>query len=213
MPANYWGWRMLSNMNVEVIRSFIAIELPAELKADLTGLQDSLKTNRQDWMKWVSPNSIHLTLKFLGDITTDKIAEIIMAMEESSEGIPPFGLEMKGLGIFPNMKRIQVVWVGLTGELNSLKTLQENIENNLAILGYPAEGREFTPHLTLGRVRFNIPPAEQQKFVELLNRTNFASIHKIGVNSINLMKSELTPRGAIYTRIGIVPLKFIIPKT
>jgi len=199
------------DMNVEVIRSFIAIELPEELKADLKSLQNSLITNRQDWMKWVSPDSIHLTLKFLGDIATDKIDEIIMAMEESSAGIPPFSLQIEGLGVFPNLKRIQVVWVGLTGELNYLNTIQENIENNLAILGYPAEGREFTPHLTLGRVRYAIPPAEQQKFVEIFNKTAFESVHKIDIKSINLMKSQLTPRGAIYTRIGMVPLKSIVP--
>lgn len=192
-------------MNDEVIRSFIAIELPEALKTDLTQLQNSLKTGRQEWMKWVSPDSIHLTLKFLGDIVTDKTGEILMAMEESVAGIPSFTLQIKGLGVFPNLRRIQVVWVGLTGDLNYLKTIQQNIENDLAILGYPAEGREFTPHLTLGRVRYAIPPAELQKFTELLS-ADFESNHKIEVNSINLMKSQLTPRGAVYTKIGTVAL-------
>ena len=192
---------------MDLVRSFIAFELPAGLKADLGELQRLLKNNRYDWIKWVNPDSIHLTLKFLGDITTDKIDEIMMAIQESIGGIPPFVIQVKGLGVFPNLKRIQVVWVGLAGDLGYLKILQENIENNLAILGYPAEGREFTPHLTLGRVRFAIPPVEQQKFVELLNNTNFASVHEIKVDSVNLMKSLLTPQGAIYTRIGSAALK------
>jgi RNA 2',3'-cyclic 3'-phosphodiesterase len=193
-------------MSIEIIRSFIAIELPEALKADLTQLISSLKTNRQDWIKWVNPDSTHLTLKFLGDIATDKIEEILMAVKESVQGIPPFSLQINRMGVFPDLKKIQVIWVGLTGDLEALKTLQQNIENNLEILGYPVEGRKFTPHLTLGRVRYAIPSAEQPKFTEQISKTRFESTHRIEVNSVNLIKSQLTPRGAIYTKIGSVEL-------
>jgi len=189
---------------METIRSFIAIDLPDEIRTELGELQKSLKAGAQNYVKWVSPDSIHLTLKFLGDIAPDKIEAITGAIRESVENIPPFVLQIKGLGVFPNLKRIQIIWVGLTGNLESLQRIQKNIEENLAIIDYPEETREFTPHLTLGRVRFQPPPNELQKFGQLLTSTNFESTFKIGVDSINIMKSQLTPRGPIYTSLGSV---------
>ena len=171
---------------METIRSFIAIDLPDEIRTELGELQKSLKAGPQNYVKWVSPDSIHLTLKFLGDIAPDKIEAITGAIRESVENIPPFVLQIKGLGVFPNLKRIQIIWVGLTGNLESLQRIQKNIEENLAIIDYPEETREFTPHLTLGRVRFQPPPNELQKFGQLLTSTNFESTFKIGVDSINI---------------------------
>jgi 2'-5' RNA ligase len=188
---------------METIRSFIAIELPEEIRVELSKLQNALKTKEQNYMKWVSIESIHLTLKFLGDITSDKSGEILEAMAESIVGIPYFSLRIQELGVFPNLKRIQVVWVGINGEIDKLRQIQGHLEENLAILGYPAEEREFTPHLTLGRTRFQPPPA----FAERLSATKFESKTKIEVKSINLIRSQLTPTGAIYSRLGSVNLK------
>ncbi|MBA7709959.1 RNA 2',3'-cyclic phosphodiesterase [subsurface metagenome] len=100
---------------MERIRSFIAIELPDELRLELGQLEAQLKSGEQSWVKWVDPNSIHLTLKFLGNIAIDRTAEITGAMEEAARGIPPFNLGVKDLGVFPNLKRAQVAWVGLNG--------------------------------------------------------------------------------------------------
>ncbi len=196
-------------MNVEVIRSFIAIELPDEIKTELKRLQDALKAGNPSWLKWVGTDSIHLTLKFLGDITSDKIEEITMAITDAANGIGQFSLKMEGLGTFPNLKRIQVVWVGLSGDLDKLSRLQQQIEANMAILGYPEEGREFTPHLTLARVRYQPLPAELQKFTQLLSSTRVLNTGKIEVKAVNLMKSQLTPQGAIYSKLGSVVLKII----
>lgn len=195
---------------MELIRSFIAIELPEEIRTELGQVQASLKTKEQTWMKWVNPDSIHLTLKFLGDIAADKVKEILEAMTESVSDIPAFHLQIQDLGVFPGLKKIRVVWVGITGDLSSLRQIQNNIETNLSILGYPAEEREFTPHLTLGRVRFQIPSTEQQKFVTLLTSSKYKSAYEIKVGNINLMKSRLTSAGAIYTKIGSVPLKPVL---
>ena len=109
--------------------------------------------------------------------------------------------------MFPNLKRIQVVWVGLSGGLDILSKLQRQIEENMAILGYPEEGREFTPHLTLARVRSQPPPAELQKFTQLITSTRFNSIYQIEVNAVKLMRSQLTPQGAIYSQLSSVALK------
>ena len=87
--------------------------------------------------------------------------------------MPPFNIEASGLGVFPNMKRIQIIWVGLSGELEKLGQLQKRIEESLKPLGFPAEARPFTPHLTLARVRDYARPDERQKLGQLISATEF----------------------------------------
>jgi len=192
---------------MDTVRSFIAIELPQAVRTEIGLLQNKLQTPQQNWIKWVAPESVHLTLKFLGDIAIDRLEEIIAAMEDASSGIVPFKLKVQELGVFPNLNRIRVIWVGLTGDLEKLQILQTNIEENMEILGFPAEERKFTPHLTLGRVRFQPPSSDLQKFTRLMEITKFDCSCEIDVDAVKLMKSELTPKGAIYSKIGSIKLK------
>jgi len=192
---------------MEQVRSFIAIELPDELKQGLTQLEARLKLGKQPWVKWVDPYSIHLTLKFLGSIAVDRISEITKAMDEAVQGIPPFHLEVKDLGVFPNLRRVQVAWVGISGEVDKLSQLQQHIESNLAPLGFAPESRPFTPHLTLARLRNQASPDERQRFGQLIASTRFEAAYTIKVDTINLMRSQLTREGAIYSRISAVGLK------
>jgi len=191
---------------MEQIRSFIAIELPDELKLGLTQLQARLKLGKQPWVKWVDPYSVHLTLKFLGSIAVDRIGEITRAMEEAAREIPPFHLEVKDLGVFPNLRRVQVAWVGISGELDKLGQLQQGIESNLARLGFAPESRPFTPQLTLARLRDRAPLGERQRFGQLIAGTKFEAVFTIEVDAISLMRSQLTREGAIYSRISSVGL-------
>ena len=192
---------------MEQIRSFIAIELPDELKLELTQLEDQLKSNRQPWVKWVSPEGIHITLKFLGDIAVEMTGAITKAIEEAVQGISPFHLEVKGLGVFPNLKRVQVAWVGISGEVDKLSQLQKRIEATLTPLGFAPESRPFTPHLTVARLRDQASPDERQRFGQLIANTKFETACTIEVNAISLMRSQLTREGAIYSRISLVELK------
>jgi 2'-5' RNA ligase len=196
---------------MEQIRSFIAIELPDELKAGLDRLQDSLKSGGQRGVKWVNPYSIHLTLKFLGDIETDRTDAIVRAMEASVQGIPPFRLEVKDLGVFPNLRRAQVIWAGVSGEVDRLSQLQQRLESNLTPLGFTAETRRFTPHLTLARLRNQASLAERQNMGQLISNTRFDTTYNIEVKAINLMRSQLTREGAIYHRISSVELNKSLP--
>ncbi len=196
---------------MEQIRSFIAIELPDELKAGLDRLQDSLKSGGQRGVKWVNPYSIHLTLKFLGDIETDRTDAIVRAMEASVQGIPPFRLEVKDLGVFPNLRRAQVIWAGVSGEVDRLSQLQQRLESNLTPLGFTAETRRFTPHLTLARLRNQASLAERQNMGQLISNTRFDTAYSIEVKAINLMRSQLTREGAIYHRISSVELNKSLP--
>jgi len=191
---------------MEQVRSFIAIELPDELKLGLAQLEAQLKMSKPPWVKWVNPYSIHLTLKFLGSIAVDRISEITKAMEEAIQGIPPFRLEVKDLGVFPNLRRVQVVWVGISGEVDKLSQLQQHLESNLARLGFAPETRPFTPHLTLARLRNQASLDERQSFGQLIAITRFEATYTIKVDAISLMRSQLTREGAIYSRISSVGL-------
>ncbi len=191
---------------MEQVRSFIAIELPDELKSGLVQLQAQLKTGRQPPVKWVDPYSIHLTLKFLGNVAADKISGITRAIEAAAQGVSPLYLEVKGLGAFPNLRRVQVVWVGVSGEVAQLSELQQRIESNLAPLGFAPESRPFKPHLTLARLREQASLDERQSFGELIAGTRFEAVYGFKVDSISLMRSQLTREGAIYSRLGLVGL-------
>ena len=191
---------------MEQIRSFIAIELPDELKLGLGQLEAQLKSGQQSWVKWVDPDSIHLTLKFLGNIASDRAGEITGAMEEAARAVSPFHLEVKGLGVFPSLKRVQVAWVGISGEVAKLGELQQRLESNLARLGFAPESRPFTSHLTLARLRPQTSLAERQRFGQLITGTSFEAA-AINVAAISLMSSQLTSGGAIHRRISSVRLK------
>ncbi len=189
------------------IRSFIAIELSGEIKRELTRLQENLKLGSRAPVRWVDPNIIHLTLKFLGDIDENIAASVTDVIEKASGGTRPFQLKISGLGVFPNTRRVQVVWVGLTGELDKLGGLQKSVESGLVPLGFKAESRPFTPHLTIGRVRERARPEERQDLGRLIEGMNFETAASLNVDAVNLMKSQLTREGPIYTRLSSVELK------
>ena len=191
---------------MEQVRSFIAIELPEELKLGLTRLEAQLKSGEQSWVKWVDPHSIHLTLKFLGSIAVDRTGEITRAMEEAAQGVSPFHLEVKDLGASPSLRRVQVAWVGIGGEIDKLNQLQKRIEANLVPLGFTPEARPFTAHLTLARLRNWASLDERQRFGQLISGTRFEETYTIKVDAISLMKSQLTREGAIYSRISLIGL-------
>lgn len=192
---------------MEQVRSFIAIELPDELKLGLAQLESQLKTGHPTGVKWVDPSGIHLTLKFLGSIAVDRTSEITRAMEAAAQGISPFHLEAKDLGVFPNLRRVQVVWVGISGEVDKLSQLQQHLDSNLARLGFTPESRPFTPHLTLARLGNRASPNERQSLGQLIANTRFERGYTIKVDAINLMRSQLTREGAIYSRISSARLK------
>ena len=192
--------------NPEQIRSFIAIELPEEAKEGLTRLRKELERGEHKFVKWVDPKGIHLTLKFLGNIPSKRVTEITEAMEGAAQGISPFHLEISGLGAFPNLGQARVFWVGIGGEMDKLSRLQQNINSALAVLGFAKEERSFVPHLTLARIREGASLPERKSFGELVRSTIFGDKYHIEVEAISLVRSQLTPAGAIYTCLSAVGL-------
>lgn len=192
-------------MSQEKFRSFIAIELPVEIRQKLGELESRLKSGAEA-VRWVNPNSIHLTLKFLGDIAIDRIGEVTTAMEEAARGVAPFSIQVKDAGVFPDVKRARVAWVGLSGETARLLQLQQRLESNLQPLGFAVEARALTPHLTLARIEDRASADERQRFGRLVVGTAFEA-GSIKVDAISLMRSQLSRAGAIYSRLAVAALK------
>jgi len=191
----------------EQIRAFVAIELPEEARRGLARLRQRLERKEHGFVKWVDPEGIHLTLKFLGNIPFKRIPEITQALEQVASVTAPFLIEISGLGAFPNLKQIRVFWVGLRGEVDKLSRLQQNVDAKLATLGFAKEERAFVPHLTLARIREGASPPERKAFGELVMAIAFDEKYDVQVKSISLMRSELTPAGAIYSRLSVVGLR------
>ncbi len=193
--------------NPEEIRSFIAIELPEEVREGLARLRNELKRNEHKFVKWVNPDGLHLTLKFLGNSPSKRVTEIINVIEEVTQGVSAFHLEISGLGAFPSLRQARVFWVGIGGEVDKLSKLQQNIDSALAVLGFAKEERPFVPHLTLARLRPGASPLERRSFGELVDPTIFEDEYHVEVEAVSLMRSQLTPAGAVYTRLSTVELE------
>ena len=192
---------------MELVRSFIAIELPAEVRAELASIEEKLKVRRHPFVKWVDPESIHLTLKFLGSVSGETIPEIVEAMSLVAQPVSPFTLQIGGAGAFPNWQRPQIVWVGVGGEMGRLTTLQRELEAALSPLGFPPESRPFSPHLTLGRLRERVTPEDRRRFGLWAQSVKFEASLSFEVNAVRLMKSQLTSSGPIYSELALVKLK------
>ena len=128
------------------------------------------------------------------------------AMKKTVQGPAPFHLEISGLGAFPSLKQPRVVWVGVGGALDKLSELQRNIDSALAALGFVREERPFVPHLTVARVREGAPASERGRLGELLGSAAFERPYRIEVEAVRLMRSQLTPAGAVYTCLSVVGL-------
>ena len=192
---------------MEPVRAFIAIELPNSVKSALSQLQDNLKQRDHAPVKWVAPDSIHLTLKFLGNIAAGTIPELTKAISEAARDIAPLRLELGELGVFPNLRAPRVIWVGLGGEIAALSVVQENIESSLIPLGFTPERRSFSPHLTLGRVRERASPEERRRLGEAVASLKMEAKPSFMVDSLSLMRSRLTREGAFYSRLSSVVLQ------
>lgn len=191
---------------MEKIRAFIAVELPHAVSDALSSVQGGLRAERHPYVKWVDPGGIHLTLKFLGNIDAGNVSAITAAIARAAQGVSPFRLGLGGLGAFPNPRRPNVIWVAVTGDVERLASLQKGIDRLLVPLGFSAESRPFTAHLTLGRLRQTASPPERQRIGESLITIQPGEV-TFEVGEVSLMRSTLTPSGALYSRLSSVPLE------
>jgi 2'-5' RNA ligase len=187
---------------VVMIRSFIAIDFPEETRSALEDVQERLKQSGAG-VRWVKPGSIHLTLKFLGNIQVAQVEDIARAVAREIQDQPPITLRPAGLGAFPSRRKPRVIWIGMEGEVQRLNGIQARLENALEPLGFDREKRPFRPHLTIGRVKDR---RRLQSLIDAMAELKIPEFDSFDVTEIILYKSDLRPTGAIYTKLHRVPL-------
>jgi RNA 2',3'-cyclic 3'-phosphodiesterase len=191
----------------ETLRTFIAIELDETLHTALKQVQDKLKhQSPAGSVKWVAPDGIHLTLKFLGDTLRGRLAEIEAALDAACAGLSPFEFSVAGCGCFPNTRRPRVVWVAVRDHGSGLARLHAAVELHIVPLGWPREKRAFSPHLTLGRIKRSATNQDATMVGQVVARSVIEQIGRQRVTALSLIRSDLRPSGAVYTELARMPL-------
>lgn len=186
------------------MRLFWAVNLPDDLKRKLSGLQSRLRETPAN-VKWVEQHNLHLTVRFLGEVDAGRVDEITRAAREALAGLSGFSLQLSGLGFFPGPNKPRVVWIGVQGNLLRFRELYNRMETGMTGIGLAGDGKRFSPHLTLGRVR------APQAGAELVSKAGdvaceFGIIGEVKVAAVDLMESRLTRKGPVYTVLNTLCL-------
>lgn len=176
------------------LRCFIAIDIPKEIKENISEVINLLSKYGAD-IKWVKPENLHITLKFLGKTQDLLISKIKEELSHVISLYSPFLVRIYGTGVFPEIKRPRIIWIGVENT-NVLVSLKKDIEESMFMLGYQKEDKMFSPHLTIGRIRSQ---KDIQNIIAVLNNFKDRFFGNIMIESIKLMKSDLKPEGAEYT--------------
>lgn len=196
----------MTNTTGNQIRAFIAINLPQQIKAELEAFQRALKSKvPTDWVRWTAADQIHLTLRFLGNIPAEAVPALESALQRVCAAAKPFELAAERFGWFPEGTRPRVLWVDVSGQLDALNRLAQAIIIETMDWG-ELEDREFRAHLTIGRVKTNIP-TDLRKLSEILGKVQLGQLGQWQVTHVDLMRSQLHPTGPVYTRLASVPLR------
>jgi RNA 2',3'-cyclic 3'-phosphodiesterase len=185
------------------LRTFIAIDIPEFVRSTVAGLQEHLKRDVAG-VRWVNPENIHLTLKFLGDVHGGDLVRIQNAMAQAAGGVRPFSLSTAGIGAFPGLNRPRVIWVGIDGQTDALQSLNRRLLNRLAAAGFNGDKRKFSGHLTIGRGKGNVNPV---RLIDSIRAVKAFSAKMFRVDRFILFKSDIRPTGAVYTALYQQALK------
>lgn len=184
------------------MRTFIAIELSPEVKRPLVRLlRDGLPRAKD--VRWVTEQQLHLTLKFLGDISDDQLARVCQVAQEASRTVVPFSLQIHGLGVFPAPRNPRVLWCGVNDPESGCRRWVEAADPLLTELNIKPETRAYTPHITLGRSRSTIGANALR---DVLESTELPTTDEMLVEQITVFESQLRPGGAVYKPLATIPL-------
>ena len=190
----------------ETIRVFIALDISEPARSSLSGVMYRLRAAIPRGARWVDPQGIHLTLKFLGNIDSARTDGILEPLCRIGEEYSSFSLNLAGLGVFPNQREPRVLWAGVEGEMEPLASLQEKVEEAMADQGFTRERRSFNPHLTIGRVRDRIATSERQKIGATILSHSLDPTEPWTADTMHLFRTTFTPNGSIHDIIGSAPL-------
>jgi len=182
------------------MRAFISVDIGA--LPEIVNILDNLKDTNAD-LKIVKPENVHLTLKFLGEIDEKMVDRIAGVMEKSVKEVSPFRIKLRGVGVFPSMDYMRVVWIGIENA-EKLGIIVGRLENDLSNLGFKKEKRRFSPHMTIGRVK---SPRNKEILQNFLKENREKDFGELEVKCIRLKKSVLTPKGPEYSTVKEVPFQ------
>jgi 2'-5' RNA ligase len=190
-----------------MLRSFIAVKIPVKIQSTIAHNTASLQKDLpKPLVRWVASQNLHLTLKFLGDVSPANLERLAEGLKAEAAAHEPFPMSVGGLGAFPTPRRARVIWIGLQSP-PAFAALQRGVEAAAARLGYAAEERPFSPHLTIGRVGQNVSTADLQRIRTALEATTVGALGTVQVDAIQIFKSDLQPGGAVYTNLYTLPMK------
>ena len=188
-------------MAEEVIRTFIAVDLPPTVLDALGQISTQLQSKLADTpVRWVDFEKMHLTLKFLGDVSTENIAMVERILKSEAAKRPVMEIGIGGIGAFPKMRHPRVIWIGVEAP-SELFDLRRGIEDGVARLGYNYDKYEFTPHLTLGRISRKASASDVRNVGNVLHDFQVGFIGVARIDAVHLYRSDLHPDGAVYTRL------------
>jgi 2'-5' RNA ligase len=186
---------------MSVIRAFIAVDLTTDIQEHLEKVGQELRGLMGDVpVRWVEPQNIHLTLKFLGDVSLNNIPVLTELLEAEAKPQKPFVISVGQVGAYPKVRNPRVIWVGIEAP-QELMALQRGIDTQTSRMGYARDKRPFSPHLTLGRVSRNADPPDVRKIGDVLVAQKIGFLGVARIREVHLYQSELKPRGAIYTKL------------
>jgi RNA 2',3'-cyclic 3'-phosphodiesterase len=191
---------------MNLLRAFIAVEIPLPIRQAVCNATSDLQKEISSLVRWVPMDNMHLTLKFLGDVSPSNVDLLTQMLRAEADLFHCFDFELNGLGSFPSLKRPRVIYIGIQAPA-VLEALHRGIESASRRLGYESEERGFSPHLTIGRVKQNIAPADKQTIRRALEGTKIGSLGTARADSLHLYKSDLQPTGSVYTKLYSAPLK------
>lgn len=188
------------------LRLFVAIELPHDVLTALEKAQAALRAKGLEALRWVRPEGIHLTLKFLGETPASRLNDVVAVLKSATAPHAPHSLSLGKFGAFGSRQSPRVLWVDVSGDLDATRAMQSSIDDALAGVGFPKETRAFSPHLTLARVRPESAREVAGALASAITSTPAPS-GTIPVQEANLMQSTLGPGGAVYKRLQAFPLE------
>jgi len=179
------------------MRAFIAIELAPAIKDTLAKIQDGLKPGLPK-VSWVKPQNLHLTLKFLGDISSPQLKEIKRIIAETGQETPAFKIKLDDLGVFPGLRQARIIWAGISRDI-PVKQLAGTLETKLSRIGIAKEKREFSSHITIARVKNPLDPANLETGLKKAKNDLLGANLEFNAGGITLFESVLEAQGPVYT--------------
>ena len=185
------------------IRSFVAFELPVEIRGIITGICEEVRHLPLD-VRWVKPSGIHLTVVFMGNVEKRSMGPIQEAVGRVCLEYGPFSLALRGMGVFGSRRSPRVLWIGLDGEIDRMAGFRDRLQDALGPFGIRQEKRPFRPHLTLGRFRKGA--VRDKALNDLLDQYRGLGSPRCGVDELTMFRSDLGPGGAVYHALKRWPL-------